>query len=269
MLGRLLKYEFKATARLFLPFYLLLIVLALFNRFFNFKLLSGLEPQTFYYGLSGILAVLVGMAYGILIVGVMVLTLLVMIKRFYQSLLGNEGYLMFTLPVHPWQHIVAKLVTALVWTLASGLVTAASILLVSAQVKPAELWSGFLEAIHVFGEDFGTAGFFLLPGTILISIIAGILMIYSAIALGHLSSRHRLLASFAWFAALYLALTSFPIALFFFPVASHFAEIAQSADPAALFQQMIFWTGFIPSLIFGAFNFCLTNHILNRRLNLE
>ena len=42
MLTKLLKYEFRATARLFLPLYLALIVFALINRFISpFKMLES------------------------------------------------------------------------------------------------------------------------------------------------------------------------------------------------------------------------------------
>lgn len=41
-----------------------------------------------------------------------VLTLIIQIQRFSKNLLGDEGYLMFTLPASVSQHITAKLVVA-------------------------------------------------------------------------------------------------------------------------------------------------------------
>lgn len=41
-------------------------------------------------------------------VALFVLTMIVIIQRFYKGLLCDEGYLMFTLPVKPWQLIATK-----------------------------------------------------------------------------------------------------------------------------------------------------------------
>ena len=38
------------------------------------------------------------------------------VQRYYK-LLGEQGYLMLALPVHAWQHIAAKLICGVVWTL--------------------------------------------------------------------------------------------------------------------------------------------------------
>lgn len=96
MLGKLLKYELKATSRTFLPIYGALILVALGNRLFrmgNINLGFGLTT-----------AILVG-----LFVALGVLTLMVTIQRFNRNLLGDEGYLMFTLPVGPNQLIFLSL----------------------------------------------------------------------------------------------------------------------------------------------------------------
>ena len=67
--------------------------------------------------------------YGILFIGLMVITFVVCIIRFYKSLLGDEGYLMFTLPVETWKHIFNKLLIAMMWSVASGLFAILSILI--------------------------------------------------------------------------------------------------------------------------------------------
>ena len=52
------------------------------------------------------------------------------IQRFFRGLLGDEGYLMHTLPVSPWQLIGSKLLCAVVTTLLSIVVAILSILLI-------------------------------------------------------------------------------------------------------------------------------------------
>lgn len=109
MLGKLIKYEFKATARTFLPIYIALLLVAAINRGFRLGHLSA------GFGISTLVLVGLFMALG-------VLTIIMIIQRFNKNLLGDEGYLMFTLPVSSDQLIISKLIISLVWTVISGLV---------------------------------------------------------------------------------------------------------------------------------------------------
>ena len=58
-----------------------------------------------------------------------VATLIVVIQRFYKSLLGDEGYLMFTIPVKAWQNILNKLLVSMLWTFTSTVIGFGSILI--------------------------------------------------------------------------------------------------------------------------------------------
>ena len=91
MLGKLLKYEFRATARLFLPIYAAIAILA------GLMLLLRALPDDA-TGVS-FLTFMVGLLYVVAAFGLFVTTVVVLVSRFYKNLLGAEGYLMFTLPV--------------------------------------------------------------------------------------------------------------------------------------------------------------------------
>lgn len=266
MLTKLLKYEFRATARLFLPLYLALIVFALINRFISpFKML---ESTTFYFDVQAIISILAIAAYFALIIGVIVMTILIMIQRFYKSLLGDEGYLMFTLPVHPWQHIVSKLIVAMVWTTASFFVTMGSILIISGS-GVAQLWGPLMEAMNAFRAYFGAAGFFLLPFAVLVSLVSSILMIYAAIALGHLFFRQKLLASFAMYCALYVVSQAITL-IILMPLGIAFYQfLGEVTEPTAFELNLVILTLLLPSLILVIGYFILTNIILKKKLNLE
>ena len=121
MLAKLIKHEFKATARVFVP--MLGTVLALTAATALTVKLGGILVLPGGTGLggpvlglvSGLLCLLTFFAMMAMMVAVMVIT----IQRFYKNLLGDEGYLMFTLPVTPAQHITAKLTVGTVWTILS------------------------------------------------------------------------------------------------------------------------------------------------------
>ena len=101
MLGKLLKYEIKATARWFLPIYIIIFLFAFINRLINpfqkvgdtyTATVEGLNFLNFMRGISIFV-------YFALIVAVIAMTFIIIIQRFYKNLLGDEGYIMFTLPV--------------------------------------------------------------------------------------------------------------------------------------------------------------------------
>ena len=105
MLSKLIRYEWKAVARVCIPMYGGLILAAMLTHF----LLGNLER------FSSTLYDIITMAMSTLCFGLFmaafVLTLIIQIQRFSKNLLGDEGYLMFTLPASVSQHITAKLLS--------------------------------------------------------------------------------------------------------------------------------------------------------------
>ena len=88
MLTKLLKHEFRATARIMGPLYLVLLAVALgFN--FSARLM---DSGNF---VLNMLAALVVMAYVVAITAVFIVAFILMLQRFYKNLLGDEGYIMF------------------------------------------------------------------------------------------------------------------------------------------------------------------------------
>ena len=117
MLSKLLKYEFKATCRIYGGLYLaILAAAALLGAFFRFPALVSDFPIA-----------VVTIVYLMLCVAIAVITALTIIQRFTRNLLGREGYLMHTLPVTPAQLILSKLISSMVWLLCSILVIALSL----------------------------------------------------------------------------------------------------------------------------------------------
>lgn len=269
MLGKLLKYEIKATARLFLPLYLTLMVFAVINRFFVAMPNIGdgsMSIKSFAMVISMII-------YITLIIGMLLLTLIVMIQRFYKNLLGDEGYLMFTLPVQSWKHILSKLAISMLWTAISGVIAICSVLFISSKnFSISELYNMLSMSYSQFIQYFGASAYLINFQVVVLGLLAlasSILTIYAAIALGHLFNKHKLLASFG----MYIVITTI-------------SQILMTIASAIFFNQSIFTpnSNFIPSaslvtgilllfiLYYGAFTagyFALTNYILKRKLNLE
>ncbi len=266
MLGKLLKYETKATGRIFLPFFLSLLVFAGITKFIYI-----VGPQKWYTPV-----VISAAVYVIIMVGMFAMTFIMMIQRFYKNLLSDEGYLMLTLPVKQWQHIVSKLLVSMLWMVASGFVALISILIIALDKGAvANITEALATFYHRFFDQFGISAYILSVEAvigILVSLASSILLIYASIAVGHLFSQHKMLASFGAFIVLNTLSQIIFMFISFVPGFAFFSNIHITSDNFAGMQSVtlavigygIIFTG----LLCGAY-FTITNFILSKRLNLE
>ncbi|MDD3243156.1 MAG: hypothetical protein PHD32_05445 [Eubacteriales bacterium] len=198
MLGKLLKYEIKSTGRILLPMYGATLLLALLTRLFLYVGSKNILPKLFFLPTAG-----VTLFYGLAMFALFVMVLVLIVQRFYKNLMGDEGYLMFTLPATPTHHIFAKLITGMMWTLASVLVVVLSLMAAFLDLPSVpSIFGGFTELLQDLGKvpaEYMAHGWLLLfewIGLVLFGTAANILMIYASIAIGQLFNKHKLLASF-------------------------------------------------------------------------
>ncbi len=117
MLGKLLKHEFRATARFMWVIYAAMLVLSIGS---HFAIRYMDRPET--YQILRVLAVMVTFLWVLALIFGAVMTLVLMVHRFYKNYLTDEGYLMFTLPVSIHSMIFSKLIVAVIWTILTVLV---------------------------------------------------------------------------------------------------------------------------------------------------
>ena len=129
MLRKLIKYEFKATGRSMLPMYLALLVLSIINKIF--WVLGGVNNFIIADSFLGFISAVSIFLYILVFIVAMVITLIVIIQRFYKNLLRDEGYLMNTLPVTAVMNIASKLITAIIWLVICGVIAVVSILILA------------------------------------------------------------------------------------------------------------------------------------------
>lgn len=188
MFGSLMKYEFKATGRVFLPLFGAMLIMSVLSR-----LLIGLQmkvPQVISITLSIML-----------IAAAFVMTLILTIQRFYKNLLTGEGYLMFTLPVTTDRLIWSKLLVAAVWTIVCAVAVFLSIAIMAAtNIDFSSAWQEIsqlqLPSLHetLFVLEFGLL--------VLVGLLDSILMIYASMSLSLYVNKHRVAASFGAYIAL-------------------------------------------------------------------
>ena len=184
MLGKLMKYEFRATAIYFLPIYVVLVLVS------GLRYVVSLISQKFSNGFSAFSGFSLSAIYLLLALGLAITTFIVIIIRFYKNLLGTEGYLMFTLPVSVEQNILAKLIPSVVWFFGScvlGMLTIAPAMGLRFNDNPFTMFTGI---------RLGDVPEILLAVLMVIGSIAGtFLFYYLCMCIGQMFNSHRFLAS--------------------------------------------------------------------------
>ena len=116
MLSKLFKYEIKDTVRSFSILFAVVFLLGVISTISYFSKISVFNAT------SSVLLIIASIALP-------VVTLVMIIIRYYKNMFGNEGYLMFTLPVKPQQLLISKAVTSVVWMILAGITAVAGFLL--------------------------------------------------------------------------------------------------------------------------------------------
>ena len=270
MLVKLLKYELKSTSRIVLYIYggilAAALLLGILCRFLSgtWAEVDGMNVTISSGDSNGILEIAVFalvMIYIFLITALGVLTFIMIIMRFYNNLLQGEGYLMHTLPVPTWMLVASKLIVALLWNLAALVVIALSGLLIAGisglgayilqYVDLAQIWRQIWESVDINAM--------LIPITVLLTSIVGILEFYFCMSVGNLSSQHKLLSSVGAFVGVQIV-TSIASAV----IGNRM--IVQMNETFSM--QPFFWHSIVGNLILAVVFFAGTNWLLSRRLNL-
>ena len=266
MFSKLLKHEFRATGRILLPVYLLPLVTAILLNL-QLNLGSDVPGRT-----AGTFLILNSILFTIALIGAGVMTVVLMVYRFYRNYMCDEGYLMFTLPVSTHQLILSKLLTAVVWEVVYLLVSVVAVCLLLVG-KPwgalgpdlQSLWDQLFSTVsgwQIAGEIVKWSVFILL-GT-----LASFLVFYAAIAVGHGFSNHKILLSVVFyfgFTTIIQMVISFSMA---FGVIDMQGLMEESTTLSGFFDQYVLFLAPVYVLEIVIF-YSVTYLNLKRRLNLQ
>ena len=191
MLGKLMQYEIKSCGRIFFPFYIMGLIFSLIAALFiNF------DNYEHNFSVLYIVGIFAGLA---LFIAAIVLTILLIVQRFNKSLLEDEGYLMFTLPVSQKSLVLSKFLTSLLFIILTSIVGMICIALVSVMVgyKMSDVIDiGYVlnNTGSIFSRNIGGILFYTL--SYIVDYSTFILTIYLAITICHLPklSKHKVLS---------------------------------------------------------------------------
>lgn len=275
MLRKLIKHELRATSKIFLSLFAAVVALmgGFQMIFLVARLLTGRDDT------NPLLAVLFGLfsvlsAFALL--AMMAVLVIVPVQRFYKNLLGDEGYLMFTLPATPAQQILSKLTTGLIWMFVGMIVCILAVLLFAWNLPDITAVPSISASFQAqTGMSFYSALF--LFGLFMLLVFANTyLYFYLCIAIGGQWPQNRLLAS----AVAYLILNAVLQFVVFFGIIAA-ALIFSSADisffrslqslaeqsPTGFFYGML-GVSAVVLIVLNLVYFFVTRWLLSKRLNL-
>lgn len=206
MFGKLLKHEMRATRRLMLPIFGLLLA---FSVLFVVMLWlnpgpsgEGIQFGTLQGGfmadagnmLIAIFTILITLGYVFMNIAAVTVIFFYAIVRFRSNLLGDEGYFMHTLPVTAGANLWAKVIASTLWLVLGGAAILLSSMVVGAGAGGLSFFQELGEVIRL-GFNAATAQVFWLLAEVLLLLLAGtvnwFLTVYAAMSMGYSLQKHR------------------------------------------------------------------------------
>ncbi len=304
-MNKLLKYEFRATLRLYLPLYLVMLGFAVLGRFSLWGVPWEVTVQEDLVGWTNLSVSVAGTGVGnevlaillnivlagnvLVLLGAMVVHFIITLQRFWKNLMGDEGYLMFTLPVSTGELLWSKAICAFVWGVVTALMVLLSVLVLAwhpqlvqavkqelSTIAPEE-WQLILQMLH---SVLPPVMWLILVAEAVISGVGGLFLLYSAMAIGHTVKNHKVLASVGAYGIISMVLGTAASLLMnlLLPLMAGIPQDIQlnSLSDLLLFSYQIgrFMTGIwlvalVIDLLSAIGGFLLARHLLNTQLNLE
>ena len=282
MLGKLLKYELKSTSRMMGVLYLAVLVVAAVVGFIARGMILGATQG------NAIAVVISGLIYALLIMALMIVTIVMILQRFYKNLLKGEGYLMHTLPVPTWMLVASKVISSLIWILLSIAVLIVSVFVI---VLTGMLGNGLLMAndIDWSAIDWSSIFKFWREGigevimtivTAIVQIVRIVLLVYTAMAIGAAAKSHKVFYSVLTFIIILIIMGIIGTVanISFIDIFSSSASVNDAGSQAAIEAgnglDIAGYIGFlakqcITDAIYSVIFFFTTTWFLKNKLNLE
>lgn len=267
MLGKLLKHEFRATARIMWVLYAAMLVLSV-GMHFAIRYMQGSDT----YLTLRILSIIVAVFWVLALIFCVVMTLVLMVQRFHKNLLTDEGYLMFTLPVSVHELVFSKIIVSVVWFIVTGVVVALGIALAFVDSEFLQMLRELVQFTLRYNDEVikvTLQGAGMLAEVALLSIIGvavSMLHFYAAMSLGYGFTGHKALWSVIWYFIISFVLQ---LAVMLLMVIGVDTGIVNSLNLSSMGSWHLTMLGTVAgNLVVGAVLYVVTWLNLKKRLNL-
>lgn len=282
-IGKVIKYDFKHSSRRLLPLYAALLVLGLLTGLFaepmgnrNWESTTNGNSYEFHMSSSDanfsreMMFGLLIMAFMILSITTIVMTVTSIARRFSQSMLEDEAYLNLSLPVTMGEHLWGKFIMAFGWLFCCCIITSLSGLLCFIRMDLPSIFQQISEELPEFKDSLNYYGMSmgrLIGLAIMLSIAFAffiITLIFVVNAISHLFKKNKGLVKFLTVVVL------FWINGWLFKLVPTFDtrdfDVMQQVGGA--FTKSTCITALILLLV-SAVYFAVTQYIFTKKLNLE
>lgn len=268
MVKKLLKYEFISYFKKMIPITAILLGIAA-----TIRTLYFFETDTAIFEITSgsmIFALIAGS------IASLVLVLVFGIRRFYNNLFSNEGYLSMTLPVTPTQHIFAKVIASTTVMIYDIIVIIASVMIATAGDVCHELIKSVLYIWKQMFNYFGGSMILFTCYFVLIVILAiavSFMLFYTCLTIGQRAKRAKVGAAVGVFFIYYFATqTVGTIFLILTTIVGpeFFDSVFRLIGDHPIASTHIIMGGIIIYyIVFLLVTYLIMKHIMKKKLNLE
>ena len=275
MTGRLIKYELRSSIKLMGVIWAALIVTSfLFSISSNF-MGNIMRSSSIASTLINLFQGITGMLYIAVFIATAAASVVIIIMRFYKGLLSDEGYLMHTLPVKPWQLITAKGVSALIIVCASVIVSILSFMILAGTGS----FGAIVEFCDLIREMFREEPKVLLVAAelivlVILSLLKSIYQIYASLSIGQLAGKYRILLSLGAYVGINIVITVLTVLIMMLldvtGALSGWSSVSLNTvnDMLNAGQTVLGFAAAVTVIQLAAFH-VITERILSLRLNLQ
>ena len=269
MVKKLFKHEFLALSRLLVPVYVIFIAASILGR-----VLQLFESGSIVYTIISAFSVFI---YVGSLIAVLVLTGIFCIVRYYKNMFSAEGYLTFTLPVTPTQHIMVKLVTALVCQIVTILAVMFSVSIITMGDVYNEIVKATVYLLNLINDEWAVHIWFYAIEVILLLIVScgvSILLYYTCITIGQTFKKNRIMGAVGVYFLYYVATQTFGSVISVIAstlIGEDFAEKIGMFFEAHIKGCLhgVFCGSIVFNLLLGLAFFFIIKSIIKNKLNLE
>ncbi|MCR2046327.1 hypothetical protein NSB25_03420 [Acetatifactor muris] len=279
MLGKLIRHEWKETSKMGCLLLFVVVLITLFGWLaFRTPMWKSISNGNASFSWLDIFSVLTLMMYVMMLAGINYGITIYLGVRFYQTMYTDQGYLTHTLPVTKHQLLLSKILVSGLWIFFLMLSLYLSVFILGASMLSlflpqgyslASLWRelglNFGELLELIGEemDFNVIRWLVtLVVTTILSPFATVTILFGAISMGQLFSKHRVLAAILSYIGIMVAVSVlssvFRSILMFSRITSAGSYLNNSLD-----------SSIIINLLLAVGLYFVSWHVTSNRLNMQ
>lgn len=267
MVKKLFKHEILAYFRVWWPLQVLMIFVAAVNRL--------LQEFAFDDAIYDIVFGSSSFAFAVCIIASLALVEIFSITRFYKNLFTCEGYLSFTLPITPTQHVIVKLLTAFMFQILTVISILISVCVITSGDVLVEIIKSADYLLGLAYKEYGLhialyAVEFIIAAAV--SMLGTTLLFYACISIGQTFKKNRIAGAvityFAYYWITQIITTVFTVMLSQYPDLFETLSEFASNNPIVTVHIAV-CSATVISAVLALMYFFVTKYMIKNKLNLE